>query len=102
MKAFAVQYKDKDGFTHFVPYEPMPIFCDINKAQKCLEDETSKYEAMLRGKPIYEDVKICGIFVKTRLIGFDTPSSIETTYYRRLINTMHIGTINVSPQAKIC
>lgn len=102
MRAFAVQHKDKDGFTHFVPSDPLPIFDTIIKAQRFLDAETAKYEALLKGKPIYEDVKICGVFMKRRLVGFETPPTIECSYYRRLINTMHIGTINVTPQAKAC
>lgn len=104
MKAYAVQYKDKEGFTHFAPTNDgsLPIFANVNAAQNALENIVETHKTLLQGTPEYEWFYAYGVFKKKRLVGYTKPPKVHADMYNRVLKTIHIGIINVYPQAKVC
>ena len=96
MRAYAVQYKDQQGFTHFVPTEngQLPVFSSIARAQALLDTLVEINQFRVRGTPIYGRKHLFGT---SKLMGYNKPDDIIMKECRQLLNTIHIGIINVAP-----
>lgn len=100
MKKYVIQWRDKDGFSHFVPGELYGVLNGIalydtwNDAANVVKTINSVLDKKIRGKPVVTKRRLFG----STAVRYEKLPEAELAELKRIKSTMRIVDINVNPK----